>query len=77
MEILASPQAWLRDGTGHIFPARVRHALPLGGKDIRSVPMAIGFLRLTIISPLPGSAVAQAVRDAGYAVTEISARGRR
>jgi len=39
--------------------------------------MAIGFLRLTIISPLPGSAVAQAVRDAGYAVTEISARGRR
>ncbi len=38
--------------------------------------LAIGHIQMTIISPLRGSAIAEALRQAGYAVTEIAARGR-
>ena len=38
--------------------------------------LAIGHIHLTIISPKLGVFLAQELRDAGFAVTEISARGR-
>ena len=38
--------------------------------------LAIGFTQVTIISPTRGAAIAQSLRKAGYAVTEISARGK-
>jgi uncharacterized protein YebE (UPF0316 family) len=38
--------------------------------------LAIGHMRLSIVSPARGPAVAQALRAAGFAVTEIPARGR-
>lgn len=38
--------------------------------------LAIGFTLVTVISPTRGALIAQALRKAGYAVTEISARGK-
>jgi uncharacterized protein YebE (UPF0316 family) len=38
--------------------------------------LAVGHLRLNIVSPTRGSAVANALREASFAVTEIPARGR-
>lgn len=38
--------------------------------------LAIGHIHLRIISPRLGAGMAQILRDAGYAVTEISARGK-
>jgi len=38
--------------------------------------LAVGHLRLNIISPNRGAAVAAALREASFAVTEIPARGR-
>jgi uncharacterized protein YebE (UPF0316 family) len=38
--------------------------------------LAIGHIRLQIISPRLGVALSQLLRDAGYGVTEISARGK-
>jgi len=38
--------------------------------------LAIGHIHLTIISPRLGVAMASVLREAGYAVTEISARGK-
>ncbi len=38
--------------------------------------LAIGHILLTIISSRRGSAIADCLREAGYAVTEISARGK-
>jgi uncharacterized protein YebE (UPF0316 family) len=38
--------------------------------------LAVGHLQLQIISKRHGAAVAKALRDSGYGVTEISARGR-
>ncbi|MEJ5314617.1 MULTISPECIES: DUF2179 domain-containing protein [Anaerolinea] len=38
--------------------------------------MAIGHVRITIISTAAGSQIAQALRDAGFAVTEIPAFGK-
>lgn len=38
--------------------------------------LAVGHLRLNIISPKRGAAVAEAMRAASFAVTEIPARGR-
>lgn len=38
--------------------------------------LAIGHVKLTIMSPTRGAAVTQALRNAGYGVTEMSARGR-
>jgi uncharacterized protein YebE (UPF0316 family) len=37
--------------------------------------LAIGFIQLTIVSPKRGSAVAEMLRQHGYAVTELSGRG--
>ena len=38
--------------------------------------LAVGFTRLHIISPRRGAAIAERLRDEGYAVTEVPARGR-
>jgi uncharacterized protein YebE (UPF0316 family) len=38
--------------------------------------MAVGYGHLRIMSPRRGSAIAEAVRQAGYAATEIAGRGR-
>lgn len=38
--------------------------------------LAIGHMLVTIISPTRGNAIADQLREAGYAVTEISGRGR-
>ena len=38
--------------------------------------LAIGHIHLTIISPRRGSAIAEHMRSAGFAVTEVSARGK-
>lgn len=38
--------------------------------------LGIGFIQVTIISSLRGASVAEHLREAGYAVTEIPARGR-
>jgi uncharacterized protein YebE (UPF0316 family) len=38
--------------------------------------LAVGHIQLSIISPRLGVAMASVLRDAGYAVTEISARGK-
>ncbi len=38
--------------------------------------LAIGFMQISIISTSRGSAVAESLRENGYAVTEIPARGR-
>ena len=38
--------------------------------------LAIGYIRLAIISPRRGAALAEALRAAGFAVTEIPARGK-
>jgi uncharacterized protein YebE (UPF0316 family) len=38
--------------------------------------LAIGFVLVTVISPLRGAAIADKLRTSGYAVTEIAARGR-
>jgi uncharacterized protein YebE (UPF0316 family) len=38
--------------------------------------LAIGYVLVTVISPLRGAAIAEKLRTSGYAVTEISARGR-
>jgi len=38
--------------------------------------LAVGFIQLRIISPRFGSAIAEKLRSEGYAVTEVSARGR-
>lgn len=38
--------------------------------------MAIGHIAISIISPSRGAAIAEALRAEGYAVTEISARGK-
>src|SRR5574340_660767 len=37
--------------------------------------LAIGHIHLTIVSPARGSAISDMLREHGYAVTEISARG--
>jgi len=37
--------------------------------------LAIGHIHLTIVSPTRGSAIAELLREAGYAVTEIPGRG--
>jgi len=37
--------------------------------------LAIGHVQVSVVSPTRGSAVAQALRAAGFAVTEIAARG--
>lgn len=37
--------------------------------------LAIGHIHLTIVSPTRGVGIAEMLREAGYAVTEISARG--
>ncbi|HMN11038.1 MAG TPA: DUF5698 domain-containing protein [Bellilinea sp.] len=37
--------------------------------------LAIGHLHLTVVSPARGAAVAEALREKGFGVTEISARG--
>jgi uncharacterized protein YebE (UPF0316 family) len=38
--------------------------------------LAIGHLQVSIISPRLGTAIAEAMREGGYAVTEIPARGK-
>jgi len=38
--------------------------------------LAIGYVLVTVISPLRGAVIAEKLRTSGYAVTEISARGR-
>jgi uncharacterized protein YebE (UPF0316 family) len=38
--------------------------------------LAIGFIQLSIVSPRRGSAIAELLREHGYAVTELSGRGR-
>lgn len=38
--------------------------------------LAIGHIHLSIVSPMRGSAIAEALRAGGYAVTEIPARGK-
>jgi uncharacterized protein YebE (UPF0316 family) len=38
--------------------------------------LAIGHVQLSIVSPTLGTAIAESLRQAGYAVTEIPARGR-
>jgi len=38
--------------------------------------LAISYVLVTVISPLRGAAIADKLRTSGYAVTEISARGR-
>ncbi len=38
--------------------------------------LAIGHIHLQIVSPRRGVALAQAIREAGFGVTEIPARGR-
>lgn len=38
--------------------------------------LAIGFIRVTIISSIRGAVITEKLRAAGYAVTEIPARGR-
>ncbi len=38
--------------------------------------MAIGFVRVEVISSLRGAELAESLRDAGFAVTELSARGK-
>lgn len=38
--------------------------------------LAIGYTHLNIVSPRRGAAIAERLRAAGYAVTEISARGK-
>lgn len=38
--------------------------------------IALGFVHLRVISPLRGAAVAEGLREEGYAVTEFSGRGR-
>jgi uncharacterized protein YebE (UPF0316 family) len=38
--------------------------------------LAVGHIHLSIVSTTSGAALAQALRDAGFAVTEIPARGR-
>ena len=38
--------------------------------------LAIGFISVQIISPALGTAIAEKLREAGYAVTEVPARGR-
>ena len=38
--------------------------------------LAIGHLQLSIISPRRGTAIAERLRQAGYAITEIPARGK-
>ncbi len=38
--------------------------------------LAIGYVQLSVVSPRRGAAVAQALRQAGFAVTEIPARGK-
>jgi uncharacterized protein YebE (UPF0316 family) len=38
--------------------------------------LAIGYVMVTVISPLRGAVIAEKLRASGYAVTEISARGR-
>jgi uncharacterized protein YebE (UPF0316 family) len=38
--------------------------------------LAIGHIHLSIISPRRGTAIAERLRDAGYAVTEVPARGK-
>ncbi len=38
--------------------------------------LAVGFLRLTVISSRRGNAIAEMLREGGYLVTELSARGR-
>ena len=37
--------------------------------------LAIGHIKLTIVSPSRGSAVAESLRQSGFAVTELSGRG--
>jgi uncharacterized protein YebE (UPF0316 family) len=37
--------------------------------------LAIGHLQLTIISPMRGAAIAELLREHGYAVTEVAGRG--
>ena len=38
--------------------------------------LAVGHVQLSVVSPRRGAAVAQALREAGFAVTEIAARGK-
>ncbi len=38
--------------------------------------LAIGFIKLSIVSPKRGTALGQHLREAGYGVTEIPARGK-
>ncbi|MBT3313320.1 MAG: DUF2179 domain-containing protein [Anaerolineae bacterium] len=38
--------------------------------------MAIGYVRVEVISSLRGAELAESLRDAGFAVTEVSARGK-
>jgi uncharacterized protein YebE (UPF0316 family) len=38
--------------------------------------IAVGYVHLRVVSPLRGAAVAEGLRAEGYAVTEISGRGR-
>jgi uncharacterized protein YebE (UPF0316 family) len=38
--------------------------------------LAIGHIQLSIISPRRGAAIAERLREAGYAITEIPARGK-
>ncbi len=38
--------------------------------------LAIGHIQMSIVSSTRGAALAQALRDAGFAVTEVSARGK-
>jgi uncharacterized protein YebE (UPF0316 family) len=38
--------------------------------------LAIGHVHITVISPLRGSAITEALRETGFAVTEIPARGK-
>lgn len=38
--------------------------------------LAIGHVHLTIMSPMRGAAISDALRSAGFAVTEIAARGK-
>jgi uncharacterized protein YebE (UPF0316 family) len=38
--------------------------------------IAVGFVHLRVVSPLRGAAVADGLREQGYAVTEFSGRGR-
>ncbi|MCP4139313.1 MAG: DUF2179 domain-containing protein [Chloroflexi bacterium] len=38
--------------------------------------MAIGYVRLEVISPMRGAELADSLREEGFAVTEVSARGK-